>query len=103
LNIDIRHEQSKMDIPQTFSDSLLETLCKRQIVCINPEIMSGTPVFIDTRVPLQTLFDYLEGEEGLSEFSEDFPHLKIPAIQVLETIARVMLYRGEILNARAAG
>lgn len=45
------------------------------------------PVFIGTRVPLQTLFDYLEDENGLSEFSEDFPHLKIPAIQVLESIA----------------
>ncbi len=48
--------------------------------------MSGVPVFMDTRVPLQTLFDDLEGEQGLTEFSEDFPHLKIPVIQVLETI-----------------
>jgi uncharacterized protein (DUF433 family) len=69
----------------------------------DPAIMSGIPVFIGTRVPLQTLFDYLEGEEGLNEFTEDFPHLKIAAIQVLETIARVMLYQGEILNAGSAG
>ena len=75
-----------MDIQKTLSDSLSDTLLDRQIVHTDPDIMSGTPVFIGTRVPLQTLFDYLEGEEGLSEFLEDFPHLKIPAIQVLETI-----------------
>jgi uncharacterized protein (DUF433 family) len=79
-----------MDIQQTQSgstaDSVAALLEKRSIVHRGPAIMSGIPVFIGTRVPLQTLFDYLEGEEGLSEFSEDFPHLKIPAIQVLETI-----------------
>jgi uncharacterized protein (DUF433 family) len=75
-----------MDIQKTLSDSLSDTLLSRRIVHTNPDIMSGTLVFMGTHVPLQTLFDYLEGEEGLSEFSEDFPHLKIPAIQVLETV-----------------
>jgi uncharacterized protein (DUF433 family) len=92
-----------MDIQKTLSDSLSDTLLSRQIVHSDPDIMSGIPVFIGTRVPLQTLFDYLEGEEGLNEFSEDFPHLKIPAIQVLETIARIMLHRGEIINAHSVG
>jgi uncharacterized protein (DUF433 family) len=92
-----------MDIQKNLSDSLAEMLLERQIVHSDPDIMSGILVFVGTRVPLQTLFDYLENEEGLSEFSEDFPHLKIPAIQVLETIARVMLYRSEILNARSIG
>ena len=92
-----------MDIQKTLSDSLSDTLLARQIVHSDPDIMSGIPVFIGTRVPLKTLFDYLEGEEGLTEFSEDFPHLKISAIQVLETIARIMLYRGEIINAHSVG
>ena len=35
--------------------------------------MGGTPVFVGTRVPFQTLLDYLEGGEPLSEFLEDFP------------------------------
>jgi uncharacterized protein (DUF433 family) len=91
-----------MDIQQFNSDALVETLCKRQIVHSDPAIMTGVPVFIGTRVPLQTLFDYIEGEDGLSEFLGDFPHLQIPALQVLETIARVMLHRGEMLNARSA-
>jgi uncharacterized protein (DUF433 family) len=75
-----------MDIQKTLNDSLSDTLLDRHIVHSDPDIMSGAPVFIGTRVPLQTLFDYLEGEEGLNEFSGDFPHLKIPAIQVLGTI-----------------
>jgi uncharacterized protein (DUF433 family) len=96
-----------MDIQQTQGGSTVGSVAslleQRSIVHRDPAIMSGIPVFIGTRVPLQTLFDYLEGEEGLSEFTEDFPHLKIAAIQVLETIARVMLYQGEILNAGSAG
>ena len=39
----------------------------------NPEVMGGTPVFAGTRVPFQTLLDYLEAGEPLSEFLEDFP------------------------------
>ncbi len=39
----------------------------------DPDIMSGTPVFIGTRVPLQTLLDYLEAGDPLDEFLEDFP------------------------------
>lgn len=39
----------------------------------DPEILGGTPVFVGTRVPFQTLLDYLEGGEPLDEFLEDFP------------------------------
>jgi hypothetical protein len=45
---------------------------------------------VSTRVPLQTFFDYLEGELGLTEFLEDFSHLKTPALQVLEAIAHAV-------------
>ena len=53
--------------------------------------MSGMPVFVGTRIPIQTLFDYLEGEFGLAEFLEDFPHLHTQVMQVLESIAKAML------------
>ena len=43
------------------------------VVHIDPEIMGGTPVFKGTRVPIETLFDYIEGGEPLHEFLEDFP------------------------------
>jgi uncharacterized protein (DUF433 family) len=39
----------------------------------DPEILSGTPVFVDTRVPVRTLLDYLEAGDPLDEFLEDFP------------------------------
>lgn len=83
-----------MDIQQILID--------RQIVHRDSEIMGGVPVFLGTRVPLQTLFDYLEGEGGLNEFLEDFPHLRTSALQILETIARVTLYQTEIFNAHSA-
>ena len=54
-------------------------------VSIDPETMSGTPVFAGTRVPIQNLFDYIEGGEDLSEFLDDFPSVsKEAAIAVLE-------------------
>ena len=42
-------------------------------VGINLEVMGGTPVFKGTRVPIQNLFDYIEGDEPLGEFLDDFP------------------------------
>ena len=46
---------------------------KTPVVCSDPEIMGGTPVFVGTRVPFQTLLDYLETGDPLSEFLDDFP------------------------------
>lgn len=43
------------------------------LVVIDPEILGGTPVFRGTRVPVQSLFDYLEWDYTLSEFLECFP------------------------------
>ncbi|MDF0643752.1 MAG: DUF433 domain-containing protein [Nitrospira sp.] len=42
----------------------------------DPEILGGTPVFVGTRVPTRTLFDYLEGGETLDEFLHQFPSVK---------------------------
>jgi uncharacterized protein (DUF433 family) len=39
----------------------------------SPEIMGGTPVFKGTRVPVQTLIDYLEGGDSINDFLSDFP------------------------------
>jgi uncharacterized protein (DUF433 family) len=44
-----------------------------RVVHSDPEIMGGTPVFAGTRVPFQTLLDYLESGDPLSEFLADFP------------------------------
>ena len=48
--------------------------------------MSGDLVFVGTRVPLQTFFDYLEAEAGLAEFLEDFPHLQAQVFQILDSL-----------------
>ena len=40
---------------------------------IDPEIMSGAAVFAGTRVPIQTIFDYIEGGNDLETFLDDFP------------------------------
>jgi uncharacterized protein (DUF433 family) len=45
----------------------------RPIVSISPDIMGGTPVFLDTRVPVQTLFDYLKAGESIDDFLDGFP------------------------------
>lgn len=46
------------------------------VVHSDPAILDGTPVFVGTRVPVQTLFDYLEGGEPLDEFLRQFPSVK---------------------------
>jgi len=46
---------------------------KKSVICRNPKIMGGTPVFSGTRVPVQTLLDYLEFGESIDDFLAGFP------------------------------
>ena len=46
---------------------------KPSVIVIDSEIMSGTPCFAGTRVPVQALFDYLDGGYPLADFLDDFP------------------------------
>ena len=56
-----------------------------EIIVRDPEILGGTPVFRGTRVPFQTLLDYLEGGQTLDEFLDDFPTVtRDAAISALE-------------------
>jgi uncharacterized protein (DUF433 family) len=43
------------------------------VIHSDPDILGGTPVFAGTRVPVQTLLDYLQAGEPLGEFLDDFP------------------------------
>jgi len=71
-------------------------------VSIDPEVMSGTPVFAGTRVPIQNLFDYIEGGDDLSEFLDDFPSVtKEAAVAVLE-MAKKTLTSEKLLNENFA-
>jgi uncharacterized protein (DUF433 family) len=44
-----------------------------KILCRDPEVMGGTPVFCGTRVPVQTLMDYIEAGDSIDEFLKGFP------------------------------
>jgi uncharacterized protein (DUF433 family) len=46
---------------------------KQPVVCCNPEVMGGTAVFYGTRVPVQTLLDYIEAGDTIDDFLEGFP------------------------------
>ena len=45
----------------------------KQIISSSPDVMGGTPVFAGTRVPVQTLIDYLKGGESIDDFLDGFP------------------------------
>jgi uncharacterized protein (DUF433 family) len=48
----------------------------QRIITCSPDVLGGTPVFAGTRVPVQTLLDYLEGGESIDDFLEGFPSVK---------------------------
>lgn len=79
-----------MEVHQTalFPEAAMEA----SLISRDPEIMSGALCFTGTRVPVQNLFDYLEGSSSLEDFLEDFPSVRREvAIAVLET-ARARLF-----------
>lgn len=46
---------------------------KQPLITSTPDILGGTPVFRGTRVPVQTLIEYLEGGQTIDDFLEGFP------------------------------
>jgi uncharacterized protein (DUF433 family) len=68
---------------------------KQRIVHSNPDILGGTPVFVGTRVPVKTLYDYLEAGDSLDEFLNDFP-----GVTRDQAVAALELGR-EMIEARA--
>ena len=70
----------------------------QQIIHSDPETLGGTPVFVGTRVPVQTLLDYLAEGSSLDEFLDHFPTVtREQAVAALE-LAKEML----LTHARAA-
>jgi uncharacterized protein (DUF433 family) len=72
---------SHKELYPTRIDKLIETepggqelmLKNTPIISASPDIMSGTPVFAGTRVPVQTLLDYLKAGESIDDFLDGFP------------------------------
>jgi len=64
---------------------------KNPIVTSSKEIMGGTPVFAGTRVPIQTLIDYLKAGDSIDEFLEGFPTVsRRQVVEFLEEAERQM-------------
>jgi uncharacterized protein (DUF433 family) len=62
------------------------------LITVDPDILGGTPVFKGTRVPIKTLFEYLEDNSTLEEFLECFPSVtREMACRVLERSEAVFL------------
>ena len=56
------------------------------------DVLDGTHVFAGTRVPVQSLLDYLEGGDGLDDFLDDFPTVqREQAVRVLELAGAALL------------
>jgi uncharacterized protein (DUF433 family) len=70
---------------------LIVAMKAKAIVVVDPEIMSGTPCFAGTRVPVRNLLDYLEAGDPLDEFLEQFPTVsRAQAVAFLEQSAEAM-------------
>lgn len=71
-------------------------------ITVDKEILGGTPVFTGTRVPVQSLFDWLE-TETLKEFLENFPSVKKDqALEVLRNINQLIISENHILDENIA-
>ena len=64
------------------------------VIVRDPEILGGVPIFRGTRVPLQALFDYLEGGDTLEEFLDGYPSVsRGMAISALEEAKQLLSAR----------
>ncbi len=64
------------------------------IVKSDPEILGGTPVFVGTRVPVQSLFDYLKGGDTVDAFIRQFPSVRRDQAIAALDLARATLLAG---------
>lgn len=69
---------------------------KQDLIEINPNKMSGTPVFRGTRVPIQNLFDCIEEGETINEFLEQFPTVTREQVNGVLKLVKERLLEGEV-------
>lgn len=66
---------------------------QQNVVSRDPDVLGGTPVFANTRVPVQSLLDYIEEGQSLQAFLDDFPSVsREQAIAVLEQLKDLLLH-----------
>lgn len=69
-----------------------------KIITVDPEIVSGTPVFSGTRVPVKSLFDYLSTGETIETYLEDFPYVnKSQVLGLLKVVSKLFISTTETL------
>lgn len=62
------------------------------VISVSPDMMGGTPVFAGTRVPVQTLLDYLKAGESINDFLDSFPTItKAQVITLLEEAEKQLI------------
>ena len=66
-------------------------MIEHPVINRDPEIMHGVPVFMGTRVPIKTLFDYLADDDCLAEFLDHFPSVRREQAVELLDFARQLL------------
>jgi uncharacterized protein (DUF433 family) len=70
----------------------LDGMSADKLITVDPDILGGTPVFRGTRVPIKTLFDYLEDSYSLDEFLDCFPSVtREMACRILECSEAALL------------
>jgi uncharacterized protein (DUF433 family) len=73
------------------------------LITVDPDILGGTPVFKGTRVPIKSLFDYLEDNYSLEEFLECFPSVtRELACKVLERSESALLEPAALIQSAVA-
>lgn len=71
---------------------------ENEIITVNPRIMSGTPVFTGTRVPVESLIAHIKAGDTLEDFLEGFPGVRREQAEAFLELA----LRAAVGHARAA-
>lgn len=61
---------------------------RAELITISPDVLSGTPVFRGTRVPVKTLLDYLEAGDTVDQFLRDYPSVGRDAVVAVLELAK---------------
>ena len=65
----------------------------KNVIQISRDILGGTPVFKATRVPVETFFDYIQGQESIDVFLDDFPTVSKEQVLILLEQLKVQAIR----------
>ena len=68
-----------------------------EVIYSDPEILSGTPVFRGTRVPVKSLFDHLEAGDSIDDFLEGFPSVKREQVIALLEMSQARILEPALL------